>query len=99
MAFVVPPDAKSWVEVAPDSHFPIQNLPFCVFWLTDMRDFHAGVRIGNFLLSEEQLFDAGFARSFSPSHGLMSDLIDGSGDLRALRRGFFELLRSDSPAA
>lgn len=28
--FVIPADARSWLEVAPDSDFPIQNLPFGV---------------------------------------------------------------------
>lgn len=28
MSFIVPADAKSWIEVEPESDFPIQNLPF-----------------------------------------------------------------------
>ena len=28
MSFVIPPDAVSWIDVAPDSDFPIQNIPF-----------------------------------------------------------------------
>jgi len=28
--FIIPATAKSWIEVAADSHFPIQNLPFGV---------------------------------------------------------------------
>lgn len=55
MSFVVPPDAKSWVEVPPDSHFPIQNLPFCSF---DHRGEDGwGTRIGEFI------FDIGKIRT------------------------------------
>ena len=46
------PNLKSWVESAnaPDTDFPIQNLPFCVFRTKDDRDI-LGVRIGDFVLN------------------------------------------------
>ncbi|MBL7897974.1 MAG: fumarylacetoacetase, partial [Crocinitomicaceae bacterium] len=31
MSFIIPPDAKSWLHVQPDTDFPIQNLPFGIF--------------------------------------------------------------------
>ena len=43
------PSLKSWVEVPPNSDFPIQNLPFGIFktkYLTPV----AGVAIGNHVL-------------------------------------------------
>ena len=47
MRFHVPPTAKSWVPVAPDSHFPIQNLPIGLGCLDGECD-TVLVRIGDF---------------------------------------------------
>jgi fumarylacetoacetase len=67
------PDLKSWVESAndPNTDFPIQNLPFCVFYddqaLTETR---LGVTIG------DQIFDIDKAVGFSLFQGLPSDNFD-----------------------
>ena len=61
------PNLKSWVESAndPDTDFPIQNLPFCVFGRAEtMEDARIGVAIGDFILDlypcyEANLFDDG----------------------------------------
>jgi fumarylacetoacetase len=62
--FLIPKDARSWVEVAPDSHFPIQNLPFCRFYRSNpppnQNDEGAGVRIGEFVVDAVLLDEMGF---------------------------------------
>ncbi|MDI1241815.1 MAG: fumarylacetoacetase [bacterium] len=51
------PNLKSWVESAndPNTDFPIQNLPFCMFRLIGGKDEgeQIGVRIGNLILNVE----------------------------------------------
>jgi fumarylacetoacetase len=46
------PNLKSWVESAndPNTDFPIQNLPFCVFKHKDVANRSLGVGIGNYVL-------------------------------------------------
>src|SRR4028118_2115381 len=47
------PNLKSWVESAndPNTDFPIQNLPFCVFRRAESyEDVRIGVAIGSFIL-------------------------------------------------
>ena len=50
---------RSFVEVAPDSHFPLQNLPFGIFSTTADSRPRAGVAIGEFVLDLAALEDAG----------------------------------------
>jgi fumarylacetoacetase len=44
------PALRSWVPVAADSHFPIQNLPYGVFSTADNLRQRIGVAIGDFVL-------------------------------------------------
>jgi hypothetical protein len=46
------PNLESWVESAndPSTDFPIQNLPFCLFWSDSSRSRSVGVVIGDFVL-------------------------------------------------
>ncbi len=44
------PSLRSFIDVAPDSHFPIQNLPFGYFRRHDNGGLHVGVAIGNYVL-------------------------------------------------
>src|SRR5690606_25670927 len=55
---------RSWVEVSPESHFPIQNLPYGVFYRASdpTKKATIGVAIGDFILdlaqvTAEGLFD------------------------------------------
>ncbi|MFD2514270.1 fumarylacetoacetase [Pontibacter locisalis] len=43
------PSLHSWIEIAPNSDFPIQNLPFGIF-KTETRDPRVGVAIGEYIL-------------------------------------------------
>lgn len=53
------PSLKSWVEVDPNSDFPIQNLPFGVF-KTATKSPRVGVAIGNKIVDLLELSKAGF---------------------------------------
>jgi fumarylacetoacetase len=49
------PSLRSFIEVAPDSDFPIQNLPFGVFSTRNAPQKRAGVAIGDFILDLAEL--------------------------------------------
>ncbi len=51
---------KSWVEYAPDTDFPIQNLPYGVFTTAQFSTAHIGVAIGAFILDLTILAEFGF---------------------------------------
>lgn len=51
---------RSFVPVAPESHFPIQNLPYGVFRRPDAEKPNVGVRIGDFVLDLKTLEHRGF---------------------------------------
>src|SRR3954451_4558731 len=53
---------KSFIDVAPDSHFPIQNLPFGIFKPANGAA-RAGVAIGDFVLDLSVLEERGHFRS------------------------------------
>lgn len=50
---------RSFIDVAPNSHFPIQNLPYGVFSTPDDANPRVGVAIGDQILDLAALFDAG----------------------------------------
>lgn len=52
------PQLRSWLPVAPDSDFPIQNLPFGIF-KTDPDGPRIGVAIGEFVLDMRMVAEAG----------------------------------------
>lgn len=56
-------NSSSWIEVARDSDFPIQNLPFGIFE-TDTRDARAGVAIGEYIVDLAMLHREGFLHMF-----------------------------------
>jgi fumarylacetoacetase len=49
------PSLRSFIDVAPDSHFPIQNLPYGVFSAKDGLAPRVGVAIGDYVLDLWQL--------------------------------------------
>jgi fumarylacetoacetase len=55
---------RSFIEVPPDSHFPIQNLPYGIFQPNDGRP-RAGVAIGEFVLDLGLLEERGFFRALN----------------------------------
>lgn len=54
------PKLKSFIETRPDSHFPIQNLPFGVFRKDGTGGSRVGVRIGEYVLDLVALEELGF---------------------------------------
>ena len=102
MKYQIPASAKSWVEVPPDSHFPIQNLPIATYELAELVQVPC-FRIGDFLVDVFELCEAGLvdadASYSSWEEVLFSRGIDGIRDLRmevaTLLKAESALLRDD----
>ena len=98
---------KSWIESAnaPDTDFPIQNLPFCVFGnKADFESIRIGVVIGDKVLD----ITDGYDKKIFEKHGwqvamsafdhsfLSSELMeDGQEELSSFRRRLIEIFRED----
>lgn len=91
------PALRSWVAVATDSEFPIQNLPFGIFQ-TATTTKRVGVRIGDFVLDLAQMAqfgyfdDLGFAASDFNQDFLNPMMHHGKLAMRALRNRIADLL-------
>lgn len=92
---------KSWVEVPPDSDFPIQNMPFGIFktkYLTPV----AGVAIGRHVLDLVYLHENGFLDGLGLPPGIFNQpylndfLALGKRKIREVRERVSELLRHDN---
>jgi fumarylacetoacetase len=69
---------RSFIEVAPDSHFPIQNLPFGIFSTTADPRGRAGVAIGDFVLDLAALEEAGLLAVAPAGHRVFDrDTLNG----------------------
>jgi fumarylacetoacetase len=66
------PQLRSFVDVAPTSHFPIQNLPYGVFSPTPRETPRVGVRIGDFVLDLGLIEEAGLLTSAPLPDGVFS---------------------------
>ncbi|UTW60644.1 fumarylacetoacetase [bacterium SCSIO 12741] len=90
------PHKKSWVEVAPGSDFPIQNLPFGIF-STDTRSKRVGVALGNQIidlweLAQTGLLDnTGVAPDAYQNDFLNAFMQHGKGGTRQVRERLSEL--------
>lgn len=80
MRFVVPVDARSWVEVAPDSHFPIQNLPYCRAEVGEA--VRHCVRIGDFLLDLDSVGHSDPVSDFGAARRAAYEALRAEGDAR-----------------
>ncbi|HEX7518400.1 MAG TPA: fumarylacetoacetase, partial [Chthoniobacterales bacterium] len=74
----MPTALKSFIEVAPDSHFPIQNLPFGIFKPAQGSP-RVGVAIGEFVLDLSVLEDLGHFRipEFQDRHVFSEGVLNG----------------------
>ena len=54
------PELKSWLEVAEDSDFPIQNIPFGIVSPKSTNDGRVATRIGDFVIDLSQLGELGY---------------------------------------
>lgn len=85
MKFVAPAKASSWIEVTPDSHFPIQNLPFgCI-------KAHDGPRVVSIL------GDSVIDLKVLGLKGLLPGPVDGRLALEGQREALYELFESSNP--
>jgi fumarylacetoacetase len=96
------PALRSWIEVAPDSDFPIQNLPLGVFTTADDAT-RCGVAIGAFIVDLEALAATGVLDFAVPGadlvfayEGLNVFLALGRPVWRAFRTRMSGMLRSDA---
>ena len=95
------PKLKSFIEVAPDSDFPIQNLPYGVFSTPTSSQKRVGVAIGEFVLDlavleSEGLLKTGADGVFAQG-GLNAFMALGPKAWSATRARISELLRHDAP--
>lgn len=95
---------KSFIEVQPESHFPIQNLPYGVFSTGNLSEPRVGVAIGSFVLDLSILEEKGFfedllgkdTKIFSQST-LNSFMIMGRDVWSGTRKKIQLLLSEDEP--
>jgi len=90
----ISPETKSWIPVHPESHFPIQNLPFGMACREDESETIV-MRIGDLALDLGLLLEAGMLSDQEfPSLERLTDLDLTS--IRQLRNRVGDLLRSDN---
>jgi fumarylacetoacetase len=95
------PSLRSFVPVAPDSPFPIQNLPYGVFRWRGEKDAHVGVAIGDFVLDLGCLMEAGLlddvpnADAVFGAEDLAPLMAAGKQTWLAARTAISRLLRAD----
>ncbi len=98
------PNLKSWIESAnaPDTDFPIQNLPFCIFnhFVDDDLNFCVGVAIGDKILNltnciESGLIDEEKYESLYDCYDSLNELSRHSKDILELRKLVSQMLRED----
>ncbi len=90
---------KSFIEVHPESDFPIQNLPYGIFSTRANPNLRVGTRIGDFvvdlsILDEEKLFDKQYV--FFSDSTLNRFMSAGREVWREIRQRLIGLLSSDN---
>ena len=97
------PGVCSFIEVDPDSHFPLQNLPYGIFSPTPLEHPRAGVRIGDQVLDLSVIQDCGLLDSADLPEGIFSAPVLNPfmaieyARRRAVRLLIHGLLRTDEP--
>jgi len=96
------PKLKSFIAVAPDSDFPIQNLPYGVFSTPVSVQRRVGVAIGDFVLDlavieSEGLLKTGADRCIFAKSSINPLMTLGPETWSAVRARISELLRHDNP--
>lgn len=90
---------RSFVSVAPDSHFPIQNLPYGVFCRKDDEAARIGVAIGDMVLDLSAVAEAGLIDEFFVGQQTLNDFMSrGPQTWKEVRDQLTRLLGSDEPA-
>lgn len=95
---------RSFISVAPEGHFPIQNLPYGVFQRGTADVPRIGVAIGDNVLDlsviagRGLLQDAALARALGPGQTTLNEFMGlGSTGWRKARARIMQLLRADEP--
>jgi fumarylacetoacetase len=98
------PSLRSFIEVAPDSPFPIQNLPFGVIRREYVEEPRVGVAIGDWVLDLAEIAFAGLSLPsvldrdyFLGQSDLQNFMSRGGSAWRLMRQRVSELLRHDTP--
>ncbi|WP_029659350.1 MULTISPECIES: fumarylacetoacetase [unclassified Afipia] len=96
------PKLRSFIEVDPSSGFPIQNLPYGVFFTPEQPDLRVGVAIGDFVLDLAALEAAGLLRVDGAANVFAKPSLNdfmalGPKVWRKTRARISELLRHDHP--
>ena len=95
------PESKSFIELDPECHFPIQNLPYGIFTHSSRPQPRVGVAIGNLVLDLAELEQLGLLSGYSDGssiflrdnlNGLMQS---GRATWTRLRKRLHELLDFD----
>lgn len=85
------PNRKSWLNVSPDSDFPIQNIPFGVF-LTKDNVMTIGSRIGDYAIDLGALHQLGYFKGIDLTDDVF--LQDRLNDFIAHGKGIWRLVRN-----
>ena len=97
------PALRSFIPVAADSDFPIQNLPFGIFSTPDNQVPRTGVAIGDWVLDCAALEQAGLLRGGAQAvfnqPTLNAFIATGKANWRSTREAISSLLRDDQPLA
>jgi fumarylacetoacetase len=99
------PSLRSFIDVAPDSPFPIQNLPFGQFYTIDDATPCVGIAIGDWVLHLDELSATGIPElsfikkkdRFLGRSALQKIMSLTGGVRRLLRRRVSKLLQHDTP--
>ncbi len=104
MDSTVDPSLKSFIEVAPENHFPLQNLPYGVFSPTPADEQRVGTRIGDFVLDLSVIENAGLLDEAALPVGIFSEYVLNPfmeldvAQRKAVRLLIHGLLRDSEPA-
>lgn len=93
------PKAKSWIDVPANSHFPLQNLPFCCYANDRARHGSIAIRIGDRLIDLYELCHAGLLNGGDEHFYCdFQEVLEQSGrrSLSAIREQLFDLLSADN---
>ena len=97
------PKLRSFIDVAPDSDFPIQNLPYGIFSTEENPQPRGGLAIGDFILDLSLIEEAGIlgpagaTKSVFNKPVLNAFMELGPEVWKATRAQISELLRNDAP--
>lgn len=98
-----PPHLRSFIDVSPESDFPIQNLPYGSFIPSSTATARIGIAIGDFVLDLSVLADAGLLGDEAQTVRYFSDPVlnrfmeRGRSVWRSTRQRITELLSKDCP--